>query len=211
MNTVHRTSKWTKGHATKAVASAMPNESPAERVARIYRSPGGPLVGWLFNEARRRGTPLNTMARSLGVTYGYISQLRNGIRSSEYIGHNFAEAAASYLGVPTIAVKLVAGQIRLSDFLPKHESEEDAIKRAFRHVKDDIRVRMSTPVGLSDLPLEAKRAIVLLHSENSGSDTYGTGELPGIVRSLCQATRFHAQHQLKANSDQGDGQTPTQQ
>ena len=211
MNTVHRTSKWTKGHATKAVASVTPDESPAERVARIYRSPGGPLVGWLFDEARRRDTPLSAMARSLGVTYGYISQLRNGIRSSENIGHEFAEAVACYLGVPTIAVKLVAGQIRVTDFLPKHETEEEVIERAFRHVQDDIRVRMSTPVGLSDLPLEAKRAMVLLHSENSGCDFFSTRELPGIVRSLGQATRLHAQEQLKAVSEDGGCHTPTSQ
>lgn len=211
MNSIHRTSTWAKRKSTKVVAPATPDETAAERVARIYRSPGGPLVGWLFDEARRRDTPLNTMAQSLGVTYGYISQLRNGIRSTENIGQDFAESVACYLGVPTIVVKMVAGQIRLTDFLQKDESHEEVIERAFRHVQDDIRVRMAVPVDMSDLPLEAKRAMILLHGENSGCDFFSARELPGIVRLLGQAMRVHAAAQLEADSEEGDGHTPTRQ
>jgi transcriptional regulator with XRE-family HTH domain len=200
MNTQHRISKtaYRQPAKRKPVEAAPPGETAQERVIRIYRSPGGPLVGWLFDEARRRDTPLNEMADALGVTYGYISQLRNGIRSTENIGHEFAQASSVYLGVPTIVIKLIAGQIRLSDFLQKQESEADAIERAFRNVMDDIRVRMSTPVDLSDLPIEAKRAMVLMHAEVSGADYLNTRELPGIVYWLSRAMVLHDEASFEA-------------
>jgi len=54
--------------------------SRRERVMRCYRHPGGPLLGWLADEAKRRGHTGQAMAESLGVTAGYIHQLRTGHR-----------------------------------------------------------------------------------------------------------------------------------
>lgn len=76
-------------------------------------------------------------------------------------------------------------------------------------MQDDIRVRMATTVDMTDLPLEAKRAMILLHGENSGCNFFSTRELSGIARSLGQATRLHAAAQLDA--EEGDGHTPTRQ
>lgn len=103
--------------------SAFETETNSERAERFYREPGGALMGWMFDEARLRGMSLNEMAAALGVTYGYINQLRNGIRKTKDIAHDFCVACARYLGVPTIAVKVVAGVVRMSDFL--HPSETD--------------------------------------------------------------------------------------
>lgn len=209
MNTIHRTHKLTGRQPAKPkkVQPAPPDETAKERVTRIYRSPGGPLVGWLFDEARKRDTPLNEMAQSLGVTYGYISQLRNGIRSTENIGQEFAEAVSRYLGVPTIVVKLVAGQIRLSDFLHRQETEQETIERAFRQVQDDIRVRMALPMDLSDIPMEAKRALVLMHGESAGSDFFNTRELPGIVFWLSRAMVLHDEAGGTAETEEGHPDT----
>ena len=53
-------------------------ETPQERVERLYAEDGGPLLGWLIDEAQLRGQLLSEMATDLHVTYGYINQLRNG-------------------------------------------------------------------------------------------------------------------------------------
>ena len=53
------------------------SETPKERVERLYAVDGGPLLGWLMDEAQLRGQLLNEMASALGVTYGYINQLRS--------------------------------------------------------------------------------------------------------------------------------------
>ena len=84
-------------------------ETPKDRVERLYAVDGGPLLGWLMDEAQLRGQLLNEMASALGVTYGYINQLRNGIRKVSHISNEFARSCANYLGVPTVVVKLVSG------------------------------------------------------------------------------------------------------
>ncbi len=173
-------------------------ESAQERVARIYRSRGGPLIGWLFDEAHRRDVQINTMAAELGVTVGYINQMRSGIRNTENIGQAFAQAAAQFLGVPPIVVKLLAGQIRISDFALQQESEEELIERAFRQVQSDIQMRMFSQVNLAELPLQAKQALVLLHSEVSGCDYFNARELPQIVQSLSKAMLVHGEASLRA-------------
>lgn len=69
----------------------------SERNARaqaLYAAPGGPLMGWLCNEAVRRSHDMQAMAKALEVTYGYISQLRNGLRSTESISQEFAASCA---------------------------------------------------------------------------------------------------------------------
>mgnify|MGYP001600330484 FL=1 len=73
-------------------AQSCGSESKADRVERLYQSPGGPLMGWVFDEAHTRGHDVKEMAQALGVTYGYINQMRNGIRSTEGISQDFAEA-----------------------------------------------------------------------------------------------------------------------
>jgi transcriptional regulator with XRE-family HTH domain len=192
----------TQRQYTRATVDSHPAETAQERVARLYRSPGGPLMGWLLDEAHSRNMSQNDMALSLGVTVGYVNQLRTGVRKTENVGQEFAEAASRYLGVPTIVVKLLAGHIKVSDFARKHESQEQVVERALRQVQKDLQTRMSTTVDLSSLPFEAKQAIVLLHSEVSGYDYLNTQELPHIVYSLTKAMMVHCEESLEAVEDE---------
>jgi len=154
-----------RAHAAET-KSAVDTETKSERVERFYQEPGGALMGWMFDEARLRGMSLNEMAAALGVTYGYINQLRNGIRKTEDITHDFCVACARYLGVPTIAVKVMAGVVRMSDFLHHAESEVDGVERAIRHIQDDTIIRQAVPVDLISLTFEAKKAIALLYVQS---------------------------------------------
>ena len=118
-------------------------ETKSERVDRLSRQPGGLILGWMFDEARKRAMPLNEMAAVLGVTYGYINQLMNSVRKTEDRSHDFCVKVARWLGVPTISVKIVAGVVRLSDFLQPAESEESAIERAIDHIQGDPIIRQA--------------------------------------------------------------------
>ena len=179
---------------------ALAGESKSERVLRIYRSAGGPLIGSLFDEAHRRGHEPKDMAVSLGVSFGYINQLRSGIRKSEDISQDFADACGGYLGYQTIVVKLLAGNIRMSDFLNRAETEEAAIDRGIRHMMADAKVRTTLPdvSQLACMPLQAKRALVLLYSEVSSSDIFNTRELPNIVFWLQKAAIAHDSNEAEA-------------
>jgi len=171
--------------------SEVETETKSERVERFYGAKEGPLLAWMFDECRLRGTELPEMAAELGVTYGYISQLRNGIRKTQDLSHDFCVACARYLGVPTIAVKVVAGVVRMSDFLHPSETEEDAVERAIRHIQDDPVIRQAVPVDLSSLSFEAKRAVALMYVQSSAQDVFGLKELPAIVHWCQRAAVLH--------------------
>ena len=80
---------------------------------RELTSPGGALTTLLLRAANLRGHQLGEMANELGVTYGYIAQLRKGHREVQHISRQFARAVANYLSksfgqdVPPILVMLI--------------------------------------------------------------------------------------------------------
>ena len=82
------------------------------------------MIGWLLDEAYKRGDTLNKMAAEIGVTYGYINQMRTGIRSTENLSQEVCDGIARYLGSCTVVVKLLAGRIKLSDFAFRAETEK---------------------------------------------------------------------------------------
>lgn len=174
------------------------DETPKQRAQRLYASEGGPLVSWLFDEAHRRRHTNQEMAAELNVTYGYISQLRSGLRSVENVSHEFARACASYLGVPTIAIKLISGSIRLSDFALPSQSEEELIDRAYRQMASDTSVKYALPAHSDVLSHEAKKALVMMYSDVSGEDLLGVQQLPDIVCWLQMAAIVHNGMQCRA-------------
>lgn len=175
-------------------------ESAEERVHRLYAGKGGPLIGWLLDEARARGMQISEMAEQLGVTYGYINQLRSGIRDTAAIGQGFAEACGRFLGVPPVVVKLLGGRILLSDFLAPDESEEQLVDRAFRVMLEDPVARKCLPADVDGLSAEARRALVLMYAESSGQALFHLDSLPAILRHLHSAAIVHEESQRRAQA-----------
>lgn len=174
------------------------SETPKEHIERLYAEDGGPLLGWLIDEAQLRGQLLNEMAAALGVTYGYINQLRNGIRKVSHISNEFARSCANYLGVPTVVVKLVSGSISLSDFAWPAVDEDMVVERAFQRMLSDPNVRPSLPRNAHKLPIPAKRAMVMMYADITGVDIFGVRQLPDIVHWLQRAAIVHDGHEGQA-------------
>lgn len=175
-------------------------EAASERVARLYRSEGGALVGWLVDEARRRGMALKEMAQEVGVTVGYISQLRAGKRPVENVSREFVRACAEFLGVAPAVVMVVAGCIQLSDFNSPNVSEGELLDRALQAALADPRLRVVFPGDLIALSLDAKRALTSMYSALSGRDLMGHSELPESVRWLRRAAAHHDDNVLEASA-----------
>ena len=173
-------------------------ETPDQRVERLYAEDGGPLLGWLIDEAQLRGQLLSEMATDLHVTYGYINQLRNGIRKVSNISNEFARSCANYLGVPTVVVKLVSGSISLSDFAWPVLDEDMVVERAFQRMLTDPNVRPSLPRNAQKLPVAAKRAMVMMYADITGVDLFGVRQLPDIVHWLQRAAILHDGHEWQA-------------
>jgi transcriptional regulator with XRE-family HTH domain len=173
------------------------SESPGQRARRIYRAQGGALIGWLFDEARRRRHDLKQMAEEVGVTYGYINQLRSGIRSTANLSQLVVEGCAHYLGVPPIIIKFVAGVVSVRDFAFPRESEEEMVERAVRQLLDDPHVRATLPGDIATLPIEAKRALVLLYAESSGTDVLHARALPDVMHWLQRTAVIHNEREVE--------------
>lgn len=177
---------------------ARAEETCESRVSRLYSAEGGPLMGWLLDEACRRRIDMRDMARELDVTYGYIGQLRVGLRATANISHEFAASCARFLGVPTVVVLLLAGYLRMSDFAFTAESEEEMVDRALRHVQEDPQVRAAVPVELGRLSLDAKKAVVMMYAESAGADVLNLRELPEILRWLQRAAVINDENAFEA-------------
>jgi hypothetical protein len=173
-------------------------ETPQERVERLYAEDGGPLLGWHIDETQLRGQLLSDMATDLHVTYGYIKQLRNGIRKVSNVSNEFARSCANYLGVPTVVVKLVSGSISLSDFAWPALDEDMVVELAFQRMQTDPNVRPSLPRHAQKLPVAAKRAMVMMYADITGVDLFGVRQLPDIVHWLQRAAILHDGHEGQA-------------
>lgn len=191
-----------KGRAANCLEIGGPFETEEERPGRLHRFPGGPLLGWLFDEARRRDEQIVELATALGVTAGFIAQLQNGQRDIAHISTDLAAACAKYLGVPPIVVKLVSGNISMSDFLCPLESDEDAVDKALKQVASDPRVRKSVPVDLTTLSPDGKKAIVYMYQEYATVDCLRAQKLPNLVHWMQRAAMIHDEAEYLAQTGQ---------
>lgn len=196
-----RKSKGQPGPRLQQYNTLSAAETPDARVERLYNADGGPLVGWLLDEARQRRIRLTEMAEQLGVTYSYISQLRTGVRGTEGIGQQFAEACARFLGVPPIVVKLLAGRILVSDFAWTHEGEAGMVERAYRRMLTDPVARQLVPANGEELSAAAKRSLVMLYAETSSQDILGIRNLSWVMQYLQRLALIHEAHQGEAIPD----------
>lgn len=194
--------KQRKPHAVKFSALEVSDDAPEERVRRLYAGDGGPLVQWLLDEARRRRIDLKDMAKEVGVTYGYIHQLRTGLREKPSL--DFARGCASFLGVAPVVAMLVGGVVGVRDFSTRALSEAETVDRALRRMQDDPHLRASIPVDLARVNAEGKRALALLYADTSGHDIFGVRHLPDIVRWLQRAAEIHDENAFAAAAGHRD-------
>lgn len=167
-------------------------ESNEQRVQRLYKSEGGPLLGWLEDEAQNRGQTLQEMSSELGVTYGYIAQLRSGKRSQQTISKNFATSCARYLGIPTVVVLLLSGFLTLRDFASQDMDEEAQLNRELRKMMKDPQLMLVLgAVDLLSLSVDSKRMLVSLCGELLGHDYMAGPLIPRMVGHLQRAAVIH--------------------
>lgn len=133
---------------------------------------GTPLMEVLEEAAKRKGLNKQELAEALGVTYGYLAQLKNAIRDPKNISDAFAEACAGFLGAPKIQVLLLAGRVRPSDFY-KVGSEEEfrlSVWKALDFIKSDAKWGCYFPYGLleASADLAVQQFVVLLYEDATG-------------------------------------------
>lgn len=130
--------------------------------------PGGILLAMLLARANELGHQLQEMAMHLNVTYGYISQLRNGLRKTIHISDEFATACALYLNVPRLQVLLAAGKVKPEDIFERPHEVAMSIPHAIEAIAQDPKFGALMPPDVRNLSYEMQFFIVTLFEAARG-------------------------------------------
>lgn len=175
-------------------------DAPAPAARQPWTAPrpaDPPLIRMLFKEANRRGDQLREMAEALGCTYGYINQLRSGIRQTEHVGQAFAQHAGRYLGVPTALVKLIAGRLTIQDFAwPQRDPVED-MAECLEALRDDPVVGALVPQQLFEAEPAVQRFVWQLYTECTDLHPGPSRALPRMLEYLQRAALNEAEFELE--------------
>jgi hypothetical protein len=145
------------------------------------RHEGVPLLcAWLAEEARRRAQTLSECAADLGVTSGYLNQLRTGVRSAGHVSGDFARACASYIGVPPILALIAGGVVRPSDF-GLLDDEAAALQRALNRMTSHCSRPPFSDDEIAAAPPTVQRWVVERFGEVVGEDMFSRPKLPAVL------------------------------
>jgi len=151
-------SNWTDA-ARKNLAN---REATAEQVAAEPT-----LIRWLTVTAAERNITLRDVATELGVTYGYIAQLRLGVRKLASVSDEFVTKVAAFLGLPRISVLAACGRVRLDDFVSVPNLEQ-TIDSAFAFIERDKVWGGVMPVSLRGGDTQVKLFVIRLYEAATG-------------------------------------------
>lgn len=139
-------------------------EGPVRRSTRDLNT----LISWLMQEAAERDMTTRDLADELGVTFGYLAQLRNGIRSAAHISREFAEACAEFLEVPMISILIAAGVVRKSDFYGDAWDLSYRVEKALAYMRHDRCSGLVVPQSLDTADLDTKLLMIQLYERVTG-------------------------------------------
>lgn len=178
-----RTVRGPKGESTRVPWSGGLSR---EELAR----PGGTLLAMLIQRANELGHQLGDMARELHVTYGYISQLRSGLRKTEHISDQFANACAIYLGAPRMTVLLASSRVKPEDVFSDPVEMVSILPRAIKFIQSDPKYGPLMPPEMINADQKLQYFIVSMYEDATGKVL-----LPGRANQVeiaKQIEQFHA-------------------
>lgn len=158
------------GRTTRTVRG--PRAAPSTRVAwsgglseEELKRPGGVLLSMLIQRANELGHQLGDMAKQLGVTYGYISQLRSGLRKTHQISETFATSCALYLGAPRMTVLLASGRVKPEDVFSDPNEMLNLLPRAIQFIRQDPEFGPLMPADLQNADQRLQYFVVSLYEK----------------------------------------------
>ena len=179
-------------------------EAPTARMSRLYRHPGGPLVAWLFDDARLRLHSAAKLAEELGVSIEELKLLEHG-QALDLLGNRaFMTKAARYLGIPPITARLLTGDITIRDFATMAEPEEVVIEREFARFCAKPQLRALIPEACDEPSLDFKRFLLDVHATHRDLDWPDLPRLPEMLRWLQRAAVVHNANEVAAGGSGGE-------
>lgn len=163
--TIVKKSKTTSAERTppapEAAKPAPEASAPHARGTDRTDASGGALMAALLAAATKRGHNLADLAKALGVTYGYLVQLRAGSRPSARISDDFAARCALYIGLPRLSVLLLAGRITQADFFEASATSPKSLAMAYDYIRNDPRWGARVPV-LTEEEMQRSKDLVFV-------------------------------------------------
>jgi len=166
--------------------------------------PGGLLLLALLRRANELGHQLHEMSTQVGITYGYIAQLRNGLRKVVHISPQFAAACARYLGVPVIAVKLMAGQVSVTDFVFPARPLGESLDAALKRIEADALVGSMMPSSVYALDDATKAFIIACYEQATTEEVLPSRALPRLLLDLQHAALVQADFEVEQARKSGE-------
>lgn len=130
---------------------------------------GSQLLQWLIETANSRGLQMKELAAELGVSYGYVSQLRNGTKPIPGLSEDVVNAAAQFLGLPRIAVMIAADIVKPTDFYSETSDMEGLVDAALQMMRSDSEWGPRMDPEIFRANLRSKLLVVNLYEEATGS------------------------------------------
>ncbi len=179
-------------------------EAPTARMSRLYRHPGGPLVAWLFDDARLRLHSAAKLAEELGVSIEELKLLERGHALTLLRHRAFIASVARYLGIPPITARLLTGDITIRDFATVAEPEEQVIEREFARFCANPQLRALIPEACDETSLDFKRFLLDVHATHRELDWPDLPRLPEVLRWLQRAAVVHNANEVAAGGSGGE-------
>ena len=129
--------------------------------------PGSVLLKLIYEEGFKRGLQISEIAAEIGVSYGYMAQLRNGLRSVPHVSDEVLQNIATFLQVPRFTLLLAAEKIKLSDFY-EPTTLEHSIEVALVDMSRDPQWAGIVPVSLVDADPKIKLLTIRLYEKATG-------------------------------------------
>lgn len=131
---------------------------------------GRPLATQLLRRMNLNGVTVTAMAKQLGISQSYLSELLVGDKEFSTVRDDLVRAIAAYLGVPVVVCMVLAGRLQHRDFVAP-AVDVDARRRAALAEVATSAMAMETAVDiqlLSDIPVPVQYLVVLLFERATG-------------------------------------------
>lgn len=129
---------------------------------------GARLLQMLFSAANMRNLQIRELASSLGVSAGYLHQLRTGLKPVPGISRQLIENIRVFLGVPRINVLLAAGIVRHEDFYADSDQMEASLRNAEEFVRSDPMYGPLVPTDFDDHSGNLRMLVIRLYEKANG-------------------------------------------
>jgi hypothetical protein len=135
---------------------------------------GQPLIVMLSTRMAIEGIRPANMARALGISRSYLSQLVAGDKQLSSLNDDALRAVARYLRLPPVVCFVLAGKLRHADFLDPGTEYEASLRGALERIAE-------SPFGLEaivnkgmlwELPEPVKMLLALLYQAASGVELF---------------------------------------